>query len=178
MRSPLEDDIPSGRLLRSTPTSKATLTPPCSTVSPRTKDSGMPSRIEPNTIASAEPDACDPSESLRSPPPPSVEPPVADGEGRRAHQRKQAHESRRQLSLMASSTNSNETDPMQQASAQGHHHRDERSDSASCLVRHQRADEERRGSQSTPSERLEHLCEPNDLVPRVQQQTCPRYRTR
>ena len=28
MRSPLEDDIPSGRLLRSTPTIKATLTPP------------------------------------------------------------------------------------------------------------------------------------------------------
>ena len=29
MRSPLDDDIPSGRLLRSTPTSNATLTPPC-----------------------------------------------------------------------------------------------------------------------------------------------------
>ena len=47
MRSPLDDDRPSGRLLSTTPTSSATLTPPCSTVRPSTKDSGMPSRTEP-----------------------------------------------------------------------------------------------------------------------------------
>ena len=45
------------------------LTWPCSTVRPSTKDSGTPSRTEPNTIASGEPSACAPSASLRSPPP-------------------------------------------------------------------------------------------------------------
>ena len=69
MRSPLDDDSPSGRLLSTTPISSATLTPPCNTVSPRTKDSGIPSRTEPNTMASPEPDACAPEASLRSPPP-------------------------------------------------------------------------------------------------------------
>ena len=69
MRSPLDDDSPSGRLLSTMPISSATLTPPCNTVRPSTKDSGIPSRTEPNTMASGEPDACAPSASLRSPAP-------------------------------------------------------------------------------------------------------------
>jgi hypothetical protein len=67
--SPLEDDMPSGRLDRATPASRGTLTPPWSTVRPSTNDSGMPSRTDPSTIAMAEPSACSPVGSLRSPPP-------------------------------------------------------------------------------------------------------------
>lgn len=43
-RNPLEDAMPSGRFDRDTPISM--LTPPCNTVSPRTNDSGIPSRTE------------------------------------------------------------------------------------------------------------------------------------
>ncbi|MFF5294590.1 hypothetical protein [Paractinoplanes globisporus] len=68
-RRPLLDDMPSGRLDSRTPTGSDTLTPPCSTVRPSTNDSGMPSRIEPSTIAIAEPPARAPSGSLRSPAP-------------------------------------------------------------------------------------------------------------
>src|SRR4051812_39861568 len=54
--SPADEDIPSGRLERSTPARNDTLTPPCSTVRPSTKDSGMPSSTEPRTIASGAPE--------------------------------------------------------------------------------------------------------------------------
>jgi hypothetical protein len=111
MRSPLDDDSPSGRLLSTTPTSRATLTPPCSTVRPSTKDSGTPSRTEPNTIASGAPDACAPSESLRSPAPrrsshqlPRVK--VAAPTNVNSPTRATSVVSR------ASSTNSNATDPI------------------------------------------------------------------
>jgi hypothetical protein len=61
--------MPSGRLDRATPASRDTLTPPWRTVRPSTNDSGMPSRTDPSTIASALPSACSPVGSLRSPPP-------------------------------------------------------------------------------------------------------------
>ncbi len=46
----LDDGSPSGRLLSTMPTSSATLTPACGTVRPSTNDSGIPSRIESNTM--------------------------------------------------------------------------------------------------------------------------------
>src|SRR4051794_16414300 len=47
VRKPLDDDMPSGRLLSTMAPSRATLTPPCSTVRPSTNDPGIPSTTEP-----------------------------------------------------------------------------------------------------------------------------------
>ncbi len=61
--------MPSGRFVRRMPPSSGRLTPPWSTVRPSTNDSGMPSRIEPSTMAWGEPSPCLPVGSFRFAPP-------------------------------------------------------------------------------------------------------------
>src|SRR3954451_14281099 len=110
-RSPLDDDSPSGRLLRRTPTSNAMLTLPCRTVSPSTNDSGTPSSTDPSTMASGLPHSWAPSESFRSPAPrrsshqsPTVKAPAPNNVD---------SPTRATVSVTtASSTSSNATDPM------------------------------------------------------------------